>query len=206
MDEPQAHFSRPLLLATGAYLLAACVGAFIQRNGEFVFYLAVMAVLVAAVFAVHRNVRLSQGLLWGLSAWGLLHMAGGLVSIPASWAEKDAQAVLYSWWIVPGRLKYDQVVHALGFALTTWLSFQVLRRIMQRQSGQLPAATFGLCFLSGVCGMGFGALNELVEFIAVLTIPDTNVGGYLNTGWDLVANGVGCTVAAIWLGIVHKPT
>ena len=46
-------------------------------------------------------------------------------------------------------------------------------------------------------GSGFGALNEVVEFIAVLTIPETNVGGYENTGWDLVANLVGATVAAV---------
>jgi hypothetical protein len=45
--------------------------------------------------------------------------------------------------------------------------------------------------------MGFGALNEVVEFIAVLTIPNTNVGGYENTGWDLVANLTGTVVAAV---------
>jgi hypothetical protein len=46
-------------------------------------------------------------------------------------------------------------------------------------------------------GMGFGALNEVIEFIAVLTIPNTNVGGYVNTGFDLVANLVGCVIAAV---------
>jgi hypothetical protein len=44
--------------------------------------------------------------------------------------------------------------------------------------------------------MGFGALNEVIEFIAVLTIPNTNVGGYVNTGFDLVSNLVGCVIAA----------
>ena len=46
-------------------------------------------------------------------------------------------------------------------------------------------------------GMGFGAMNEVVEFIATLTMPETNVGGYVNTGWDLVSNLVGCVFAAI---------
>jgi hypothetical protein len=45
--------------------------------------------------------------------------------------------------------------------------------------------------------MGFGALNEVIEFIAVLTLPNTNVGGYENTGWDLVANLVGTIIAAL---------
>jgi hypothetical protein len=41
----------------------------------------------------------------------------------------------------------------------------------------------------------------LVEFAATLLVPETNVGGYLNTGWDLAANLFGTTVAAtlIWL-------
>jgi hypothetical protein len=57
--------------------------------------------------------------------------------------------------------------------------------------------TFGLMVLCAAAGIGFGALNEVIEFIAVLTIPNTNVGGYENTGWDLVANLVGATVAAV---------
>ena len=28
-----------------------------------------------------------------------------------------------------------------------------------------------------------------------LTLPETNIGGYINTGWDLVSNLVGVTVA-----------
>jgi hypothetical protein len=28
-------------------------------------------------------------------------------------------------------------------------------------------------------------------------MPETNVGGYVNTGWDLVANTVGATVAVL---------
>ena len=45
--------------------------------------------------------------------------------------------------------------------------------------------------------MGFGAANEVVEFIATRVLPETNVGGYENTGWDLVSNTVGCLVAAV---------
>jgi hypothetical protein len=34
-------------------------------------------------------------------------------------------------------------------------------------------------------------------FAAVLLVPETNVGGYINTGWDLVANLAGCIFAAV---------
>jgi hypothetical protein len=48
--------------------------------------------------------------------------------------------------------------------------------------------------------MGFGAFNEVIEFAATQTVPETNVGGYVNTGWDLVSNMVGSFIAAglIW--------
>ena len=54
--------------------------------------------------------------------------------------------------------------------------------------------------LCAAAGMGFGALNEIVEFMATLTLTETNVGGYENTGWDLVANMIGSIVAAT---IIH---
>ena len=57
--------------------------------------------------------------------------------------------------------------------------------------------TFGMLVICAAAGIGFGALNEVVEFIAVLTIPNTNVGGYENTGWDLVANLCGASVATL---------
>ena len=61
--------------------------------------------------------------------------------------------------------------------------------------------TPGLMVLCAAAGLGFGALNEVIEFAATLLVPETNVGGYLNTGWDLVANLFGATVAvtAIWI-------
>ena len=59
----------------------------------------------------------------------------------------------------------------------------------------------GMLTLCAAAGMGFGAANEVVEFAAKLMIPDTNVGGYENTGWDLVSNMAGAIAgsALIWL-------
>ena len=54
--------------------------------------------------------------------------------------------------------------------------------------------------------MGFGALNEVVEFIASLTLPETNVRGYENTGWDLVFNLLGSLLAAIIISLQNPAT
>lgn len=59
-----------------SYLLVAVVGAFSSGSKEFLFYIAVMLVLMGAVWAVHRRVNLTNPTLWALSLWGLLHMMG----------------------------------------------------------------------------------------------------------------------------------
>lgn len=201
-QDPQPRLL-PIFLFTAAYMLSAVVGSAMQGNKEFIFYITVMLILIAVMTVVHRRVGLTTGLLWLLTLWGLAHMAGGLVRLPDSWPYNGDQAVLYSWWIIPQKLKYDQIVHAYGFGVTTWLCWHSLRSIMRDYAVELKP-TLGLLVLSAAAGAGFGALNEVIEFIAVLTIPNTNVGGYENTGWDLVANLVGATVAAVIIRLGHQ--
>jgi hypothetical protein len=185
-----------VLAFTLAYLAAAAAGALATGNGEFLYYIGVMVVLMGAVGVLHLRVRLSPGALWGLSLWGLLHMVGGLVPLPAGWAYDGPHAVFYSWWLVPDVLKYDMAVHAYGFGLTTWVCWQGYGAAV-RGAGGAPRPTFGALVLCAAAGMGFGALNEVIEFAATLLMRDTNVGGYVNTGWDLVSNLSGCIAAAL---------
>lgn len=188
------------------YLVAAAVTAAILGNQEFVFYIVVMVLIIAAMVIVHRKVGLTAPLLAGLSFWGLLHMAGGLVPIPSHWHHGTDQGVLYNWWIIPRRLKYDQFVHAYGFAMTTWLCWQALSASLSRRTAPPAriAPTSGLLILCAAAGMGFGALNEVVEFAATQLLPSTNVGGYENTGWDLVFNLFGCVAAACAIGFLGR--
>ncbi|PIQ75966.1 hypothetical protein COU78_03315 [Candidatus Peregrinibacteria bacterium CG10_big_fil_rev_8_21_14_0_10_49_24] len=183
-------------LFSAAYLLAASVFALQLHNWEFVYYIAVVLILACAAIAVHLRVKLSSGVVWGLSIWGLLHMVGGLVPVPLSWPVNGVNHVFYSWWLIPGFLKYDHVVHAYGFGISTWLCWQALRCALKN-----VYPTSGILVLCAIGGMGLGALNEVVEFVATLAIPNTNVGGYINTGWDLVANLVGSVTAAFLIGI-----
>ncbi len=189
------------------YLLAAAIGAWALSNGEFVFYIVVMAVLIVTLVVVHRRVGLSIGVLVGLSFWGLLHMAGGLVPIPEAWHSGLDESVLYNLWFIPHKLKYDQVVHAWGFGITTWLCWQgfcAAARNQQSEPRRPLLPTSGLLILCAAAGMGFGALNEVIEFIATLLLPKTNVGGYENTSWDLVFNLIGATIAALIIAITGR--
>ena len=182
---------------TLAYMAASVVGAVASGNREFVFYIVVMCLLLAIVAAIHRRVRYSRVVLWGLSLWGLAHMAGGLLPVPASWPINGEHRVLYSWWVIPDLLKYDQIVHAYGFGVTTLACWEGLAGILRRAGEQDVQPTLGRLTLCAAAAMGFGALNEVVEFAATLLVPETNVGGYINTGWDLVSNLVGAVLAAV---------
>lgn len=187
----------PVSLATAGYLLVATPFAIAHHNTEFLFYIAIVMVLGGVVYAVHRRANFSAPLLWALSLWGLLHMMGGLVPIPANWPTEGAQ-VLYSLWLIPGILKYDNPVHAYGFAVATWACWEAL----SHTSNVKP--TKGILTLCALGGMGLGSVNEIIEFAAVLLIPGTNVGGYVNTGWDLVANAVGSIVTVMCIGCFSK--
>lgn len=194
-----ATFGAPLIAFNAAYCLLSVAYAVVQRNTGFLSYVVVMGVLIPSMILVHKRVNFSRGVLWGMSVWGALHVAGGSIHVPEASAQKDTLPLLYSWWLIPGLLKYDQIVHAFGFGITAWACWQILRSCIREQTGRLPEPTFGLCLLSAAGGMGFGALNEVVEFFATLLIPVTNIGDYANTGWDLVSNLVGCSLAAIFI-------
>jgi hypothetical protein len=187
---------------TIAYLVPFALECLRGGNREFVLYLGVMLVLAGLVAVLHARIGLHVGTLWGLSGWGLAHLAGGLVRIPESWPHDDTP-VLYDLWLVPDRLRYDQAVHALGFGIATWLCWQGLRAAVRGQGGVLRP-TAGPLTVCALAGMGLGSLNEIVEFAATLLIPDTNVGGYVNTGWDLVCNAAGAAAAAAAIAVADR--
>lgn len=193
----------PVATFTFGYLGVALGLAVVRGNLEFLFYIGVMLLLIALVWAVDRSIRISAGALWCLSCWGLAHMAGGLLVVPAGWPVSAESRVLYTLWLIPERIKYDQLVHAFGFGVTTWVCWQGLRSAIRRRGGE-AVPTAGLLTLAVAAGLGFGALNEVVEFVATLLVPETNVGGYANTGWDLVANTVGAAVAATLIAVFDR--
>ena len=190
----------PVAAFTSLYLLVATAIALGRGNQEFVFYIVVMLLLMLVVWLVHRSIVLTSPVLWALSIWGLSHMTGGLMLLPEAWPIDGDIRVLYSLWLIPERLKYDQLVHAYGFGVATWVCWQGISAAIRRRGGE-AVPTLGLMVLAATSGMGLGALNELIEFAATLLVPETNVGGYLNTGWDLVANFVGAATAAIVIGL-----
>jgi hypothetical protein len=176
----------PVIVFSAAYMVVFVGISLTRSNYEFVLYAAVVVGLAAWILVKQNKVRFDSTILWGMSLWGLLHMAGGNIRV--------GSYVLYNVQLVPVVLRYDQLVHAFGFGTATLLCFHVLK-------GRLNPATprnGTLVILVALMGCGVGALNEIVEFVAVKAVPETNVGGYDNTLWDLVFNLIGASVAAVW--------
>ena len=115
-------------------------------------------------------------------------MAGGLVHVGES-------GVLYNLWLIPPALRYDQLVHAYGFGVSTWVCWQALRRRLAAGGDARP--TFGVVLLCVLGAMGLGALNEVIEFMATRLMPETNVGDYVNNAVDLVFNATGAAIAGV---------
>ncbi|OGJ55084.1 hypothetical protein A3D11_03350 [Candidatus Peribacteria bacterium RIFCSPHIGHO2_02_FULL_49_16] len=181
---------------TGMYLVIAILAALRLQNWEFVLYIFVVFAFAFVAVALRIKIHLPISMLWALSVWGLLHMAGGLFPVPAGWATDGGKQVLYSLWVFTDLLKYDQLVHAYGFGVATLICWWALKLLLRRS-----VTSGGVLLFCVLAGMGLGAFNEMIEFFAVLLLPETNVGGYINTGWDLVFNFLGCVIAAVLIRV-----
>ena len=123
--------------------------------------------------------------------------------VPEAWPIDGGHRVLYSLWLLPRMLKYDQVIHAYGFGVTTWACWQGIKSFCGSMDKPVEP-TAGKLLIAAAAGIGFGAVNEVVEFLITLIVSNTNVGGYINTGWDLVANLVGAIAAVTLIKIFKK--
>ena len=182
-----------------AYVAAFTVYYISIRNFEFLWYVVILLFFAWLIGSTLKTTKFPHGLLGGLSLWGLLHMAGGGIKVSGQ--------VLYKFVIYPfidkgGEfviLKFDQFVHFYGFFITTLVMLHLLKaRLSPKVSWKFRA------FVAASAGLGLSALNEIVEFIAVLAIPQTNVGGYFNTGFDLMFNLGGCLFAVIVDTLLRK--
>jgi uncharacterized membrane protein YjdF len=167
-----------------------------DRNRRVVAYLTVWSLLALLVRAGHRRWPLPRATIALLTVAGAVHLCGGLLPSP----DKGAP-ILYETWLVPGVLKFDQVAHCFISAVVTVAVFQALGHVVDpRRAGAGVRAIVAML----VC-WGFGASNELFEFLSALRFPDAYVGGYENTGWDLAFNALGGVLGGIACAALAAP-
>lgn len=187
-----ALFNLAYVFAFGAYYVSI-------KNFEFLWYVLVLLFFFFLILLTLHRSRFDATILWGLSLWGLFHMAGGGIPV--------GDGVLYGYRIIPlfdgGEdffiLKFDQFVHAFGFFVATLVGYHLLKLYLNEKTNWAV-----VYFLLVALGSGFGALNEIVEFIAVVVFQETGVGGYANTAIDLVFNTFGALCAVAFIHIRRK--
>jgi len=188
-------FNALYLIVFGAYYV-------IIQNYEFLVYISVI-VIIGLIIAVnlHKS-KLDNLILWLLSIWGFVHMIGGGIRIGGH--------TVYSLHLIDivnkggdfYILKMDQLIHFYGFFVAAILIYQLL---MATGSYALKSPKL-MIFLAWIGSMGLGALNEVVEFIAFVSLSQTGVGDVYNTGLDLVFNLVGALVGAFLAHKIYKNT
>ena len=185
-----------LLIATIAYIIIFGIYYLMTKNYEFLGYVLVLFIILALMIFLHLKYNLTSGVLTGISIWGLIHMAGGSLYINGTKLYALMIFNLYNSPIQPEFriLKFDQFAHFYCYVFITILMFYILKPYLKEKFNW-----FAISVILVFIGMGIGALNEILEFIAVIVIKDTGVGGYYNNLLDIIFNTLGAIAAAIYI-------
>jgi len=195
-SDPEMSLEKKYMFLLGANALAVAgfTAWYLSRgNLEFIIFVSVIIFFMAVLWFTRNKVDYPMPVLWALSAWGFFHMLGGSLVI--------GDTRLYDFIFIPivGEpyliLKFDQIIHAYGFGVSTFVAFHLLKPVLREGA----AGKVGLAIVLAMAGLGAGALNEIIEFAVTIVSPESGIGGYVNNSLDLVANGTGSTIAAIWI-------
>jgi len=177
-----------VLAANLAYVVPFGMLSIGRLNYEFVIYGLVIILVMSIIVLCQPRLEFSPPILWGLTCWGFLHMAGGHVFVGG---RRIYELILVDVFPAYSILRYDHFVHCIGFGVATLVCYHLLARHL-RSPDRPPAVVCGLAVLMG---MGVGALNEIIELGVVLVVPESGVGDYENTAFDLVFNMLGAIIA-----------
>ncbi len=171
---------------TAGYFVFFGVLSIFNKNYEFLYYVIVIVLLMIVIIIYYRTIQLNKYLLWGLATLGAMHFFGGNLRIGAK--------RLYDIYIIPPNiLKYDNIVHAFGIFVATFVVYNLLKPYLHPDIIQNK---FIFSLILTLIVMGIGAFNEIIELVAVLIFKVQNlVGDYYNNAFDLVYNFVGALIA-----------
>jgi len=184
----------PILLVNVCMLMVFTAFYVSRQNYEFMIYIGVILFFLVLIIATNKKVDYPNGVLWGLTLWALLHMSGGSLFLGGTRLYEIMLLPLSDTYPV---LRYDQFVHVVGFGVATLVMYHLVRPLLKVDLRRWTA----LSIVVLMAGLGVGALNEIIEFLATVIIPETGVGGYVNTSLDLVADLAGAILALIVIRI-----
>jgi len=184
----------PLLIINAIYLLVAAIYYLSRENYEFMMYGGIVIFIFFVILVTNKKIDYPNVVLVGLTLWGMMYMLGGvLIGSSVVYAKMLINIVGEPYNI----LRYDQCVHLFGFGVATLAMFVLLKPFLK-----FPIKKWtSISLLVIMAGFGVGALNEMIEFTATVLVPETGVGGFINTSLDLVSDFVGACFAMIYIWI-----
>ena len=180
---PLSRSERTALRVT--VIATACFGAYGFSTGapSTTAYLFVVGALGTALL-VRRREPLPTPLCAALPVIAIGHLLGGLVRVRGG--------VLYNASYLHPALRYDHLEHSVAVFVGTFACWYLFSSSL---GGAVRARHALVVFV--LAGLGLGALNEMIEFLSTLAHSGSHVGGYTNTGWDLVSNLAGAGAAGL---------
>ena len=184
----------PILIFTLIYLIIFVMIFYSRKNYEFIMYVGVIILFFFLILFTNKKISYSNIVLWGLSIWGLLHMSGGGILF------NNGTKRLYEMILIPLSstypiFRYDQFVHIIGFGVATLVMFVLIKPKLKKPIEKWVS----LSIIIIMAGLGVGALNEIIEFSATVLVPETGVGGFINTSLDLVSDLIGAVLAMVYI-------
>lgn len=160
---------------------------FIEYRGpanlhEFYLYAIVMIFFVCLCWWYFRRFNAPAYLLVLLQIAILLHFSGAFFPIEG------------------GRL-YDAVFFGIGFDkyvhfINSFIVATTFNEIFHAMNVKIPVFRNIVIVLMT---LGIGAFAEIIEYLVMLTVPDTGVGGYHNNMRDLIANFLGSMLFLLFM-------
>jgi putative membrane protein len=187
-----------ILFVNVLYLVLFAFHFFSRGNFEFVWYIFIMFILIGVFSFLHKKYNFSTLTLWGLTLWGFAHMLGGstLLGEPRIYGRVLIDLFTTGDTTV---FRYDHLLHFYFYVVMTSVIYQIAKGYFR------PGANWKVVALLIVFAiMGVGAFNEIIEFLPVLFLAETGVGGYLNVAWDIVFNTLGALVAIVYISLKRK--
>ncbi len=156
----------------------------VQRNSEFLIYVVTISAMIYLIEKTDRIFNYGLPAKIGFCIWLFLHLGGGAFHINGNrWYDTILIDIVGEPYHI---LKYDQAIHTFCYFVITLFIYAVVRHISKETPNRLA-----ICLITALAAMGVSAMNEIIEFSAVVVFGSTGVGGYYNNALDLVFNLAG---------------
>jgi uncharacterized membrane protein YjdF len=169
------------------FLLVYFIIFLIKGNYEFLIYVFVTSFVLFLVIWADKYFNFNKITICAFGFWVILHMVGGSLYFKG--------IKFYNLILLPiigepyNILRYDQFLHLYCYVVVAMIVYVIAKKYME--------INWYVLILIILAAEGIGAINEIIEFAAVVIAKSTGVGDYTNNALDLVFNLFGAALGTL---------